>query len=304
MIFYSAVLEQQKNYRQWDPMIFRDSNGTLHCFYLASLLKKDDKFWKEGIIRHFIKTKNSSQWEDKGTILIPIKESPWQSQRLMAGCIVQEKGSYIIYLFYSASPPDPTLLQENIGLAKSYNGGKSWKCNPNPLPIRGWDKYYASSQHPKYNQSPHIQKRDPYVVYDEQQDKYLMLCSASAKIESQKKGCIGLLVSDSLEGQWNALPPIVFPTIKTPQGIEGVYYECERPLIRFIDGIYHIFFSVKTEHINPTWMQEVGKPNRVTDFSIHHWVSEKNDIMGPYRVANVPIVKGSSNTNLYGISLF
>ena len=54
--------------------------------------------------------------------------------------------------------------------------------------------------------------------------------------------------------------------------------------------------------MNPKWIQKVGRKN-ITDSSLYYYVSD--DITSPFKpVDDIPIVKGSEKSRLYGTNFF
>ncbi len=127
-----------------------------------------------------------------------------------------------------------------------------------------------------------------------------MFITASCKGEhSVFKGCIGLAVSDQINGPYEVLPPVTYPVISETK--EGVYYEMERPQVIYRDEKYHLFFSSATSLINQKWIKQVGK-GRITNSSLYWYISDK--VTGPFVPSSgKPVVKGSESTELYGTNI-
>ncbi|OLT61266.1 glycoside hydrolase family 68 protein [Moorena bouillonii] len=258
--------------------------------------------WQRGEMGGAILSEDLSVIKHLGPVFQPDRDDYWRSSRLLAGSLrlVNENS---LYFFYGGSPDRPNLLHEYIGFCKGIirdNHEIDWQA-PQLIEFLDWEKYYDYSDHPLMPDQRHRQLRDPFPIFHE--GKYWMFLSAAAKTNSQpKKGCIGLAVADQLEGPYTLLPPALFPHFMTDEGEQGLFYECERSHVYYKGGMWHMFFSVMKQHVDPRWLEQLGDDAAsITDSSLYHFVSPQ--INGPYQPAGVvPVVKGSSESNLYAIN--
>ena len=77
------------------------------------------------------------------------------------------------------------------------------------------------------------------------------------------------------------------------------YYHLERPQVIYKNGKYYLFYSYFKMLMNPKWLQKV-KHKRVTNSSLHCYISDRID--GAYEPINQDdlIVKWSEKTGMYG----
>lgn len=281
----------KEGYRTWDPWIFKDDD-IYRVFYLIGH-NSVTPFWNAGEIASAI-SKDLKIWEFLGICLKPNPDNHWESGRILAGNIYKENGIY--YLFYSASPSQPLILQEEIGLASSSDGIHWLRKSSIFLGENG--NFYGSSRPNSTLQ--HRQWRDPYILKDPQTSKYYMFTSASAQEgDFNYRGCVGLSVADKIDGPYEALPPAVYPKLQNKN--EGIYYELERPQVIYKNNKYYLFFSCWQHTLNPKWLEELSE-ERITDSSLYCYVSDK--VTGPYKPINPkPVVIGSEYTGLYGTNL-
>lgn len=271
--------------------------------YLQSIGHEESPFWEHGEIAGAILAEDLSLWKDLGTMITPDKNEQWKSHRLLAGKLYPQGNQ--LYFFYGGAPDHPHILEESVGLCKGKlndNWDIDWGSSK-PLEFIGWEKYYEHSLNLDLPEQPHLQWRDPWIVFE--QGKYWMFLSASAKTSSPLyKGCIGLAVADTLEGPYTVLPPAAFPCMDTGKDEEGLVTECERSHVIYKNGMWHLFFSVWKKQTNPKWLEKLEtKADTISDSSLHHYISSK--LEGPYSpVSEVPIVKGSSQTGLYATHFF
>ncbi|MGB3205353.1 MAG: tetratricopeptide repeat protein [Crinalium sp.] len=285
----------REGYKIWDAILFKDDN-LYRLFYLMGD-STANPFWSVGEVGAAI-SDDLKTWQYIGVALKPESAYKWQSGRMLAGSIYKENGIY--YFFYSASPPPPLTFQEGIGLAKSQDG-ISWQKSINPIiDLDQLDsQFYTYSIRNLFGEKKHFACRDPFLFKDEQTNNYYLFFTTSCRGKNAKfRGCIGLAVSQIIEGNYQVLPPVLYPLIEESE--EGIFYEMERPQIINRDGKYHLFFSCAVNLINPLWIKQVGS-EEITHSSLYWYISE--NITGSFTpVSEKPIVKGSEKTGLYGTS--
>jgi len=232
------------------------------------------------------------KWKYLGIAIETLPAQNWRSGRIMAGSIYKENGIY--YFFYSASPPEPFIFDERIGLATSTDG-IAWNSRESEIIKPDTSLYCYSNRGDSGRQ--HFGWRDPYVFKEQQTNKYYVFLTANSKGEDPIfKGCIGLAVSREIDGDYTLLPSPLYPVI--PGTKKGIYYEMERPQVFYKNGKYHLFFSCVPDWLNPDWIKQVGRDG-ITPYSVYWYISDS--ITGPFMPSShKPIVKGSENTGLYG----
>lgn len=280
---------------RWDPWILKDDD-VYRMFYLVGA-KDTEVFWSTGQIHGAISS-DLRQWQDLGVILQPDPAIAWESGRMLAGCAYKEDGVY--YLFYSAAGEgEPALFYEEIGLATSKDGLNWQRYSSHPqnlfFNLEDRDRWYG-----KFKERFFFW-RDPYIIKDPNTSKYYMVISSYLKAGiGISRGCIGLAVADKITGPYEVLPPIAAPVVneKVDETEKWPFYEMERPQVIYKEGKYNLFFSCWTSHLNPNWVEKLGK-TKLTHSSLYWYVSEQ--ITGPFRPVNdKPVVKGSEKTGIYG----
>ncbi|MEB3216743.1 MAG: glycoside hydrolase family 68 protein [Nostocales cyanobacterium 94392] len=281
-----------------DPWLLKDDGG-YRLFFLYSP-DKGPWWWKTSEIHSAFST-DLKHWQVFKAILKPSSEGNWDSGRICAGCTYKEDGIY--YLFYSGAGNGKDVMNEAIGLATSQDG-VHWQrysekefLKPNPD-----NPYYDTYKRDWFGEYyDHFQWRDPYILKDNQTEKYYMFMSGFMKHSdnSHYRGCIGLAMADKIIGPYQLLPPVSVPLIG--KGLHFFSYEMERPQVIYKNGKYHLFFSTWKHAINPEWLEEVGNPD-INDSCLYHYVA--NAITGPYQpISQIPIVQNSSKTGLYATNL-
>ena len=267
----SSVDQGQNN---GTPFQHKSSQPAYLVLFLQSLSELGELFWDHGEMGGALLNADFSIHTDFGTIHTPCPNIGWKSGRLLAGTIVpgavSSEGDREFYLFYGGSPGGDGLLTEEIALAKltiTASGRLEWE-DLKTVELLGWEKYYDYSTHPEKPEITHRQKRDPFVVVHD--GLYWMFTSAAVRTTSDVyKGCVGLAVSDHVEGPYKAVRSPFFPHLLTANGEEGLCYDCERPHVFFHSGHWHLFFSAREPLTKVHLLQGDGAP--LNDSSLHHY---------------------------------
>ena len=174
-------------------------------------------------------------WETQPPVFFTSKNGPafddsaiWTMQSFQA----TEDDRYLFYTGVSAKP----YFQQKIGRAVYDPTRGEWQ--------RGKVNPIISADGEWYQTEGFMAWRDPYVVRDEGNDRYVMFISAKRKDQvEQVNGCIGWAVSDNLK-DWIIQPPLISP---------GCYYEMECP-VYYRRGDYHyILVSVSDTRRVHVW---------------------------------------------------
>lgn len=275
----------------WDPWILKDDDRYL-MFYLQGV-EGQTPWWSVSNLCGAV-SKDLYHWDDLGVLLAPDPNHPWESGRISAGHTVKENGTY--YLFYSAGGKEGReLKQEGIGLATSKDG-IHWERQYNHFPL------IPSADDPDYaacNWTKHFHWRDPYIFKDPISGKYFMFTCASSRTLGNFQGCVGLAVSDTIDGSYQILPPVL---VAPPDGKDWGFYHLERPQVIYRDNQYHLFFSCFRMFQNQKWLHQHPR-GRITNSSLHWYVSDR--LTGQFQPVkiNQSIVPGSETSGLYGTNL-
>ena len=275
----------------WDPWIVKDCDR-YRMFYLQGVAGQSP-WWITSNIRGGIST-DLQHWQDLGILLTPNPDQPLESGRISAGCALKENDT--LYLFYSSGGNEGKALKsEAIGLATSTDG-LQWKRHYDHFPLvpTDDDPWYG-----RCHWTNHFHWRDPYVFKDPKSGLYYMFICASSKTEGNFQGCVGLAVSDRIDGAYNIQPPVIATNPETAK--DWGFYHLERPQVIFKNNQYHLFFSCFRMFLNPAWIKK--QPKRITTSALHWYVSDC--VTGPYIPSNYnnAIVPGSETTGLYATSL-
>jgi predicted GH43/DUF377 family glycosyl hydrolase len=135
-----------------------------------------------------------------------------------------------LWMFYTGLSYQKYFYQQ-IGLAISEKkDGTSWiRFRQEPL-VSADPKYYQVDNDMAW--------RDPFVIYDPDENRWIMYISAKTKSGNKRtRGCIGAAVSDNLV-DWIVKPPIISPSI---------YNEMECPVVFKYNNNYYLFVSISDD---------------------------------------------------------
>jgi beta-fructofuranosidase len=183
---------------------------------------------------------------------------------------------------------------ESIALAVSKDC-QNWQKTPETLIVPDNNIYGSSTTFVPLLK--HRQCRDPYILKCHLTNQYyLIFSSVVSKGHPLYRGCVGLAVSQSIEGPYKLLQPLLYPQVNELD--EGIFYELERPQIIFKDGKYYLFFSAWVHTINPKAINYYSHLD-LSDSCIYCYTSDR--IEGPFLPSSEFLfVPGSEKTGLYG----
>ncbi|MBN2240323.1 MAG: family 43 glycosylhydrolase [Dehalococcoidales bacterium] len=144
-----------------------------------------------------------------------------------------------LWMFYTGLSQEPFILQQ-VGLAID----DSLQCTR-------WKRYsdqpVVSASEQFYQTSGFMAWRDPFVVFDDESNRWVMyICARTAAGEPRKNGCIGCAVSDNLTG-WTVIEPVLAP---------GSYGEMECPVVFRHGGYWYLLVSIGDDRKIHSWRGE------------------------------------------------
>ncbi len=230
---------------------------------------------RHDVARLRLMQERNGEWRDCG-YLMPDDLNP--GSREWAGSTVVDPESGRLTLFYTATGRrgdgsatfEQRLFQAHGSL--SFTDGKltasNWQEPVENVIADGID-YVVVNQH---EGKPGAIKgfRDPFHFRDPADGTdYLLFTASAAWSTSEHNGVIGMASStDGRLAQWTLRAPLI--------SADGVNNELERPICRFVDGRYYVFWSTQRKTFAPTG--PTG-PN-----GLYGMVAE--DFLGPYRPLN------------------
>ena len=169
-----------------DPIPFAHGDET-HLFYLSSPTGTEDYPHRVRTSWQHAKSRDLIEWEELPTAVVPGPEGSYDGGGIWTGSIVEHQGTF--YLFYTghhvgANHPQTICLATSTDLIEF----EKHQGNPVVLPVSGTEP---------------VDWRDPYVFYNESEQKWWMLIAARKSTGPHwRRGCIMLATSDDLM-TWN-----------------------------------------------------------------------------------------------------
>jgi levansucrase len=230
---------------------------------------------RHDIARLRLMTERDGDWRDHG-YLLPDDLNP--GSREWAGSTVYDAATGRLTLFYTVTgrrdESSPSFEQRLFQVqGKLSVQGEALQTSDWGVPVEnvvadGID-YVIVNQH---QGRPGFIKgfRDPFHFRDPADGSgYLLFTGSLQHSEHEHNGVIGIARScDGKFGEWQLLPPLV--------SADGVNNEMERPVLRFVDGRYYIFWSTQRKTFAP------GGPSGPN--GLYGMVADQ--ILGPYRPLN------------------
>jgi levansucrase len=230
---------------------------------------------RHDVARLRLMIERAGEWRDCG-YLLPGDLNP--GSREWAGSTVYDPGAHCVTLFYTvtgrrgeASPSFEQRLFQTEGVLTVIDGlprVKDWSV-PHENVISDGVDYMIVDQH---EGKPGWIKgfRDPFHFRDPADGlDYLLFTGSLQQSSSDHNGVIGIARStDGLYADWQLLPPLI--------SADGLNNELERPVLRFHDGLYYLFWSTQRK------VFATGGPTGPT--GLYGMVADS--ILGPYRPLN------------------
>ncbi|MFC4767975.1 hypothetical protein [Effusibacillus consociatus] len=245
----SGIPYQPKGKFLWDFWVYEE-NGEYHLFYLQAPLHPDPHTrHRNSSVGHAV-SKDLIHWQEKGTVLTASEDDKaWDSVSIWTGCTVKKDDTY--YMFYTARSKQDVAEggyvghTQRIGVATSKDLHQWEKYQGNPVLTADY-RYYESAAEAH---NKHEGWRDPYIVYDEEEDIYYAFITARDKAGDPKaRGCIARAKSKDLL-HWEVLPPAVSP---------HTFTDMEVPFLHKHNGKWYMIFAVKEQWYSEEYKERIA----------------------------------------------
>lgn len=176
-----------------------------------------------------IVSKDLIKWEPKPPIFGVSDQPHFDDSGIWTMHIIHHNKKY--WMFYTGLN-HRTHFQQQVGLAISEDSLlEKWKRYSEESIVSADPRYYQTEEDMAW--------RDPFVIFDEKRNLWLMYIAAKHNSgPKETRGCIGLAVSEDLIN-WEVKPPVV-------EARE--YFEMECPVVHFINDAYYMFVSVSNDY--------------------------------------------------------
>lgn len=268
----------------WDAWYVQDDNPDSPGYYMYHLdapkSKNPDDRHLNARIRAAYST-DLDDWHDLGEVFGPGPEGSWDDKVIWSGNVYRKENGEYVFFYTGLNQRDGDM--QRIGVARSKDG-VHWERPEKPL-LEPDGRWYETTE-----KSPVVKAwRDPVIVRDKKSGKYVMLFTAKTKDGDKRyKGCIGMAVSDKLDGEYKVMPPILAP---------GRYAQMEVPQVIQKNGKVYLFFSSMEKDYNPKWAKKIGGPQT----GLHCYVADSFE--EPFKPVNGDGVITGTKDNLYTVKL-
>lgn len=269
----------------WDfwmvsPQEWRDQSALYHLFYLQAPRSLHDPNLRHGVatVGHAV-SHDLRQWVHQGTVLEAGELGSWDDRVIWTGSVTIRDN--LAYMFYTGISQAQLAPIQRIGLAVSKDLVHWERHADNPL-LEVDIRWYEPQGVERWSEQTW---RDPYVIYDANEQTYFMFLAARVNEGSHDgRAVIGLARSKDLI-VWEMLPPVSVP---------GDFTEMEVPQVVPLNGRYYLLFCASrqsTAHLTSSeskgWM------------GTHYLVADT--LTGPYRpLTNDPLVADAAGTYYAG----
>jgi len=220
----------------WDCWLFDDGEN-FHIFFLRAskaLVDPDRRHFRASV--GHAQSKDLKNWTLLPDALVCADAPAWDDLATWTGSVIKNSADNLYYMFYTGVSQSKGGIVQQIGFATSPDL-ITWTRNSDN-PVTSADSQYYESQE---NGDPDTNWRDPWVFFDDQDNKWHMLNTADIKGGGIKtRATVAHAVSSDLK-KWEVLPPL--------HGEAG-FGQVEVVQVEKINGRYVMIFCVASHHIN------------------------------------------------------
>jgi beta-fructofuranosidase len=226
------VLRYQDRY-VWDHWMYDDGED-FHIFYLQAprLTKNASERHLNASIGHAT-SKDLKNWNEIGTALQKSQPGSWDDVATWTGSVIRNPKTDEYFLFYTGVHKSNEGLVQAIGVATSPDLTTWKKFGERPI-AQADPKYYECQE----NGARDTDFRDPWVFFDQRDNNWHMLITATSKTDKNIKtrGVVGHAISENLL-DWKVLPPLAQSTGFGQVEVIQVIYEKDQYYAIFCCGI-------------------------------------------------------------------
>jgi beta-fructofuranosidase len=186
----------------WDHWMF-DDGELFHIFHLQAPRKTSN-----ANERHFLASvghatsRDLINWSEVGTALEKSPAGAWDDVATWTGSVIQDPKSKKYFMFYTGVHKSGNGYVQSIGVAISNDLNTWQKYGSAPILVADPDLYQCQE-----NGDENTDFRDPWVFFDERDNFWHMLITASSKSDPNimTRGVVGHATSEDLL-HWKVLP--------------------------------------------------------------------------------------------------
>jgi beta-fructofuranosidase len=220
----------------WDCWLFDDGDN-FHIFFLraSKALGDPDRRHFRASVGHAI-SKDLKSWTLFPDALVSGDAPAWDDVATWTGSVVKNPVDGLFYIFYTGVTRSGSGIVQQVGYATSTDL-ITWNKNVSNPVVSADSRFYEGQE----TGDPDTNWRDPWVFFDDRDNKWHMLVTADIKGGGIKtRATVAHATSLDLK-VWEVLPPL--------HGESG-FGQVEVVQVEKIDGRYVLIFCVASHHIN------------------------------------------------------
>ncbi len=220
----------------WDCWLFDDGDN-FHIFFLraSKALGDPDRRHFRASVGHAI-SKDLKSWTLLPDALVSGDAPAWDDVATWTGSVVKNPVDGLFYIFYTGVTRSGSGIVQQVGYATSTDL-ITWNKNVSNPVVSADSRFYEGQE----TGDPDTNWRDPWVFFDDRDNKWHMLVTADIKGGGIKtRATVAHATSLDLK-VWEVLPPL--------HGESG-FGQVEVVQVEKIDGRYVLIFCVASHHIN------------------------------------------------------
>ena len=213
-------------------------------FYLSK--RNDDPPRLPRCELHHSASRDLLHWRPLPPALLPGQPGEPDDDGIGGCAVVFSDGTY--HMFYAGTNPQVIYHAESHDLVE-------WRKDDPLTPVIVPDpRWYMAHDAPVANPYLELAWRDPFIVYDEEQQHYAMITTARLNQGPLlERGCVSRTVSKDLE-TWTVEPPLYAPAIGTALEVAEIFK---------LEGRYYLFFCHgETNTVRYRVAERIGGPYR------------------------------------------
>ncbi len=220
----------------WDCWLFDDGDN-FHIFFLraSKALDDPDRRHFRASVGHAI-SKDLKSWTLLPDALVSGDAPAWDDVATWTGSVVKNPADGLFYIFYTGVTRSGSGIVQQVGYATSTDL-ITWNKNVSNPVVSADSRFYEGQE----TGDSDTNWRDPWVFFDDRDNKWHMLVTADIKGGGIKtRATVAHATSLDLK-VWEVLPPL--------HGESG-FGQVEVVQVEKIDGRYVLIFCVASHHIN------------------------------------------------------
>jgi beta-fructofuranosidase len=225
-----------KDHWVWDCWLL-DDGKEFHIFFLraSKALHDSDRRHLRASVGH-AKSKDLTNWELLPDALVASDSPSWDDVATWTGSAIKNPKDGLYYIFYTGVHREKNGVVQQVGFATSQDL-ITWHKNPNNPVTYAIPEFYDG----QFNGHQDTNWRDPFIFFDDRDEKWHMLVTADFKNGGIKtRATVAHATSDDLN-TWTILGPL--------HGESG-FGQVEVIQVEKIDGQYVLIFCVGAQHLN------------------------------------------------------